>query len=167
MTPKELIQKLKSNGKKVTLAESCTGGLVAAALTAVPGSSEVFDRGFVTYSNASKNEILGVPKTTLKKYGAVSEQTAIAMAKGALRNSNADVAISVTGIAGPGGGSLSKPVGLVHFARVAKGQKTVVVKIKLGNLGRNEIRKRSVKKALSLLEQFALRKHVHRAGFKS
>jgi nicotinamide-nucleotide amidase len=81
MTPRELIQKLKSNGKKVTLAESCTGGLVAAALTAVPGSSEVFDRGFVTYSNASKNEILGVPKTTLKKYGAVSEQTGLTRKK--------------------------------------------------------------------------------------
>lgn len=106
----------RARGLKVATAESCTGGLVAGALTDIAGSSDVFDRGFVTYSNEAKQEILGVPPATLTKHGAVSAETAAAMAQGTLARSRADVAVAVTGIAGPGGGSADKPVGLVHFA---------------------------------------------------
>ncbi|WP_047552782.1 CinA family protein [Methylotenera sp. G11] len=107
---------LKSRGLMLTMAESCTGGLVAEAITGVAGSSAWFDRGFVTYSNAAKTDMLGVPTQTIEKFGAVSEQTAAAMAAGALRNSIAHIAGSITGIAGPDGGSAEKPVGTVCFA---------------------------------------------------
>ena len=106
----------RTRGLNLATAESCTGGLVAAALTEIAGSSDVVDRGFVTYSNEAKQAMLGVPTATLKRYGAVSAQTAAAMAAGALKNSPADVAVAITGIAGPGGGTKQKPVGLVHFA---------------------------------------------------
>jgi nicotinamide-nucleotide amidase len=106
---------------KVVTAESCTGGLVAAALTAIAGSSDVVDRGFVTYSNEAKHEMLGVALDTLEKHGAVSEATARAMARGALTHSLSDISVSVTGVAGPGGGSVDKPVGLVHFAAARTG----------------------------------------------
>ncbi len=108
----------------VVTAESCSGGLVAAALTDVAGSSAVFDRGFVTYSNQAKLDLLGVPEQILSAHGAVSEPTARAMAEGALAHSRADVAVAVTGIAGPDGGTPEKPVGLVHFAAARKGRKT-------------------------------------------
>jgi nicotinamide-nucleotide amidase len=110
-------------GKKLKLvtAESCTGGLVAAALTAIAGSSDVVDRGFVTYSNEAKHEMLGVAWDTLEKHGAVSEPVARAMARGALTHSMADISVSVTGVAGPGGGSVEKPVGLVHFSAARSG----------------------------------------------
>jgi len=108
----------------VATAESCTGGLIAGALTEVAGSSAVFDRGFVTYSNAAKSELLGVPAMLINLEGAVSEPVAIAMAEGALKRSAADLAVSVTGIAGPGGGSADKPVGLVHLACAGTGRPT-------------------------------------------
>jgi len=109
---------LKQRGYLLTLAESCTGGMAAEAITSIAGSSDWFDRGFVTYSNAAKIEMLNVSNTTLETYGAVSEQTAAEMAMGALKNSHAQVAGSITGIAGPSGGSVEKPVGTVCFALV-------------------------------------------------
>lgn len=112
---------LVEKGWKIALAESCTGGLLAAAITHRPGSSQVFERGYVTYSNDAKMECLGVSSTTLEKYGAVSDQTAEEMALGALKNSKADLAISITGVAGPDGGSDNKPIGLVYFGYALKG----------------------------------------------
>ncbi|MDZ4142503.1 MAG: CinA family protein [Methylotenera sp.] len=113
---KELGTKLKTSGYTLALAESCTGGMVAQAVTSVAGSSTWFDRGFVTYSNAAKMEMLGVPSQILETFGAVSKETAIAMALGALKNSHAQIAGSITGIAGPDGGTIDKPVGTVCFA---------------------------------------------------
>ena len=117
---KRLLDLCRARGLRVATAESCTGGLVAGALTEIAGSSDVVERGFVVYSNAAKESMLGVPTSTLKRYGAVSAQTAIAMAAGALKNSEADITVSITGIAGPGGGSRQKPVGLVHFAAASR-----------------------------------------------
>ena len=114
----------RTAGLMLATAESCTGGMVAAALTAVAGSSEVVERGFVTYSNAAKQEMLGVPAALFPRPGAVSEEVARAMAEGALAHSRADLAVAVTGIAGPGGGSAAKPVGLVHFACARTGTPT-------------------------------------------
>lgn len=116
-----VIEQNKAAGRKVVVAESCTGGLVSAALTEIPGSSAVFDRGFVTYSNESKMEALGVPLDIIETFGAVSIACAWAMAKGALAASNADVAVAISGVAGPGGGTALKPVGTVVFARVVRG----------------------------------------------
>lgn len=140
-------------GKKlaVALAESCTGGLVAAAITEVPGSSAVLERGFVTYSNAAKIELLGVPGDTIARNGAVSEETARAMAEGALRRSRADLAVSVTGIAGPGGGSAAKPVGLVHFALATSTSTRHRLERFDPGLDRRQIRARAAETALSLL----------------
>jgi nicotinamide-nucleotide amidase len=135
----------------VATAESCTGGLVAGAITEIPGSSEIFDRGFVTYSNKAKQEMLGVAARTLLQYGAVSAQTAIEMAEGALKNSRADVAVAITGVAGPGGGTAQKPVGLVHFACARRGRQTAHVERRFGPLPRDEIRTASVKQALNML----------------
>lgn len=112
---------LRANGQRLAAAESCTGGWVAMCLTAIAGSSDWFERGFVTYSNAAKQEMLGVPAATLAAHGAVSEPTARAMAVGALRHSHADWALAVTGVAGPGGGSPEKPVGTVCFAWAGPG----------------------------------------------
>jgi len=120
-----VIAENRAAGRKVTLAESCTGGLVAAALTEIPGSSAVLDRGFVTYSNEAKIEMLAVPEDILDTFGAVSAATAWAMAQGALKRSHADVAVSISGIAGPDGGSEMKPVGLVVFARCIRGSDEV------------------------------------------
>jgi len=120
MTPAELVAKLKAHGQMVATAESCTGGMVAAAITDVAGSSAVLDCGFVTYSNEAKSEMLGVPEELIRGYGAVSEEVAQAMAEGALDNSNATLAVAITGIAGPSGGSADKPVGLVHFCCASK-----------------------------------------------
>jgi len=137
-------------------AESCTGGLVAGALTEIAGSSDVVDRGYVTYSDAAKMELLGVPEATLAKFGAVSRQTAEAMAGGALERSGVDLAVSVTGIAGPGGGSAAKPVGLVHFAAVVRGSPARDErKMLYGDVGRSEIRRLSVLEALDMLLKLA------------
>ncbi len=148
-----LIARLSPLGVNIATAESCTGGLVAALLTEVPGSSAVVERGFVTYSNEAKREMLGVPEATLQAHGAVSEATARAMARGALAHSRARVAVSVTGVAGPGGGSAEKPVGLVHFACAGPGGRLVAVERRFGDLGRAGIRLASVEQALALLEQ--------------
>ncbi len=136
-------------------AESCTGGLVAALLTEVAGSSAVFDRGFVTYSNDAKMGLLGVSDALLREHGAVSEPCARAMAEAAVDRSAATVAVSITGIAGPGGGSDDKPVGLVHFARSTRGGPTVHRACRFGALGRGEIRLASVSEALRLFEDAA------------
>jgi nicotinamide-nucleotide amidase len=119
---KRVVEANIAAGRSVTLAESCTGGLVAGAITEIPGSSAVLDRGFVTYSNEAKMESLGVPLDIIETFGAVSIACAWAMAKGALEHSNADVAVAISGIAGPGGGSDLKPVGTVVFARVERGK---------------------------------------------
>lgn len=137
---------------KLALAESCTGGLIGAALTEIPSSSDVLDRGYVTYSNKAKATMLGVPAETLRKFGSVSAETARAMAEGALAKSGTDVTVAVTGIAGPGGGSPDKPVGLVHFATARRG-KTLHKEIRFGDLGRGEVRRRSVLAAFDLLNE--------------
>ena len=138
---------LKSNGEKITTAESCTGGWIAQTLTEVPGSSAWFDRGFVTYSNAAKMQMLGVSPETLEKYGAVSAQTATEMVVGALAHSDADCAVAVTGIAGPDGGSAEKPVGTVFIAWAYKNRVVTVVRQQLTG-DRHQIRRQTVKMAL-------------------
>jgi nicotinamide-nucleotide amidase len=143
--------------RKLTIAtaESCTGGLVAGALTEVAGSSAVLDRGFVTYSNNAKLQMLGVPAETLKDYGAVSRQTADAMAQGALEKAKVSLAVSITGIAGPGGGSADKPLGLVHFAAVSRDGTTLHAAMRYGDIGRPEVRRKSVLQALAMLQELA------------
>lgn len=143
--------------RKLTIAtaESCTGGLVAATLTDIPGSSDVLERGFVTYSNAAKAAMLGVPTSTLERFGAVSRETAEAMAQGALAHSPADLAVAITGIAGPGGGGPGKPVGLVHFAAAARGGPVVHQESRFGDIGRAQVRRVSVRQALAMLHALA------------
>ncbi len=121
---------------QIATAESCTGGLVAAALTEIAGSSDVVECGFVTYSDAAKQAMLGVPAATLTRHGAVSAETAAAMAKGALKNSQADLAVAITGIAGPGGGSKQKPVGLVYFAAASRDGRRLARRRRFGKIGR-------------------------------
>lgn len=135
----------------IATAESCTGGMVAATLTDIPGSSDVVERGFVTYSNAAKTDMLGVDAALIGRHGAVSEPVARAMATGALARSPADLAVAVTGIAGPGGGSDEKPEGLVHFAAARRGGQTRHDRIAFGALGRGRVRRLSVDHALSML----------------
>jgi len=141
----------RARGWKIATAESCTGGLVAAALTDIAGSSDVVDCGFVTYSNEAKQAMLGVPLATLKRHGAVSSETATAMAVGALKNSQADVVVAITGIAGPGGGSKQKPVGLVHFAAASRDGRRIARSRRYGKIGRRRVRQRSVAEAFDLL----------------
>ena len=138
-------------GVMIATAESCTGGLVSGALTAVAGSSAVLDRGFVTYSNEAKAELLGVSEGLLTQFGAVSEPVARAMTLGAVDRSRASAAVSITGIAGPGGGSEAKPVGLVHFAAVGPQGGVVHVERRFGEIGREAVRLESVRVALALL----------------
>jgi nicotinamide-nucleotide amidase len=146
-----LLRRYESKGRRIVTAESCTGGLVAALLTEVPGSSSVVERGFVTYSNEAKAEMLGVPADLIAQVGAVSEAVARAMAEGALRRSHADVSVAITGIAGPGGASATKPVGLVHFA-VARPGRTTALERRYGDLGRGIVREKAVEDALKLLD---------------
>jgi nicotinamide-nucleotide amidase len=146
----DTLELLRSAKMRCATAESCTGGLVAALLTSIAGSSDVVDRGFVTYSNQAKQEMLGVPANIITLHGAVSAPCAEAMAKGALANSQADIAVSITGIAGPGGGSEAKPVGLVYLA-VATAKRCDVVEMRFGPLSRDTIRELSVVKALTML----------------
>src|ERR1700727_2397412 len=148
----DLIARYRAAGLMAGTAQSCTGGLIAGLLTEIPGSSNVLERGFVVYSNAAKEELLGVPAETLASYGAVSGETARAMAEGALRASRAEVAVSVTGIAGPDGGTAAKPVGLVHFACARRGKPTVAREERFGTIGRGEVRLASVRVRLDLLE---------------
>ena len=140
---------------KIATVESCTGGLVAALLTEIAGSSDVVDRGFITYSNAAKHELVGVPDPLIANHGAVSEPVARAMAEGGLTHSEADLCIALTGIAGPGGGSAEKPVGLVHLALAAKNKPTVHVRCLFTQATRTDIRLAAVKKALDLLQEAA------------
>jgi nicotinamide-nucleotide amidase len=162
MADRELLKSAKAllelcRKKKLMLAtaESCTGGLVAGALTDIAGSSDVFDRGFITYSNAAKQQMLGVPPETLRDHGAVSRQTAEVMARGALARSDAHIAVAITGIAGPGGGSKDKPVGLVHFAAASRGGRLTHEEMRYGDIGRSEVRGKSVLEALRMLKQMA------------
>jgi nicotinamide-nucleotide amidase len=143
--------------RKLTIAtaESCTGGLVVGALTDIPGSSDVIDRGFVTYSNDAKRAMLGVEATTLATFGAVSQETAKAMAIGALERADVDLAVAITGIAGPGGATPGKPVGLVHFAAAARDGRIIHRECRFGAIGRISVRQRSVIEALRLLMELA------------
>jgi nicotinamide-nucleotide amidase len=143
------------NELKIATAESCTGGLVAGALTEVPGSSAVLDRGFVTYSNAAKQQMLGVSADILRDHGAVSRQTAEAMVRGALAKADADLAVAITGIAGPGGGSADKPVGLVHFAAGSRSGALFHAEMRYGDIGRSPVRHKSVLHALAMLTDLA------------
>ena len=150
----EVLAANRAAGKTIAVAESCTGGLVAGALTEIAGSSDVLDRGWVTYSNEAKTEMLGVSTDILDTFGAVSIAVAWAMAQGALARSNADVAVAITGIAGPAGGSDKKPVGTVVFARARRGadpREIVADQHQFGDLGRSEIRLQAVRCALELL----------------
>lgn len=146
------LDKCRARGVKIATAESCTGGMLAALLTTIAGSSDVFDCGFVTYSNESKIGMLGVSPGIIVEYGAVSRECALAMAHGAVLKSAATLAVSITGIAGPGGGSAAKPVGLVHFACARKNGETLHREERFGDIGRDGVRKASVEVALDLLE---------------
>jgi nicotinamide-nucleotide amidase len=147
----EVLELARGRGARIGTAESCTGGLAAGALTAIAGSSDVVEGGFVTYSNAAKTRLLGVDPELLAAHGAVSEPVARAMAEGALRSLPADFAVAITGVAGPGGGTAEKPVGLVHFAAAGGGEPTNHVEVRMGDIGRDEIRIASVIAALDLL----------------
>jgi nicotinamide-nucleotide amidase len=148
---KQVLERARGAGLRLVTAESCTGGLIAALLTEIPGSSDVVERGFVTYSNEAKEDLLGVPGDLIHQYGAVSESVARAMAEGALKHSLAHVAVAVTGIAGPCGGTAEKPVGLVYVAALRLEREPVVKELRLGDIGRSEVRSRTVAEALALL----------------
>ncbi|MDR3515289.1 MAG: CinA family protein [Azospirillaceae bacterium] len=145
-----LLEYCRAAGTTLATAESCTGGLVAALLTAIPGSSDVVERGFVTYSNQSKIDMLDVVPERLGRYGAVSAETAAAMAQGAIRHSGADLAVAITGIAGPGGGSAEKPVGLVWFATARRNGSTLTRRHNLSG-DRGAVRAAAVRIALDML----------------
>jgi nicotinamide-nucleotide amidase len=147
----ELLAEAKKRGVRIATAESCTGGLIAALLTEIPGSSDVFERGFVTYSNAAKTGMLGVPADLIERHGAVSPEVALAMAEGALEHSQARIAVAVTGIAGPGGGTPQKPVGLVYLALADSAGTPRQRELRLGEIGREAVRILSVDAALGLL----------------
>jgi nicotinamide-nucleotide amidase len=145
----------RARGLTLATAESCTGGLVAGALTEIAGASDVVDRGFVTYSNEAKQEMLGVPAETVAKFGAVSRETAEAMARGALGHADVDLAVSITGVAGPGGGNKDKPVGLVHFACAARDGSLEHAEMRYGDIGRAQVRHLSALQALAMLNEMA------------
>ena len=152
---RRIISSFGSRGLMVSTAESCTGGLIAGALTEISGSSAVVDRGFVTYTNEAKMDMLGVSDATLAQFGAVSAQTARQMVQGALFRSRASVAVAVTGIAGPGGGSAEKPVGLVHLAAQSRDGRVLHREIRCGDIGRTEIRLETIRTALTMLIEIA------------
>lgn len=149
-----LLAAFRRAGLKLATAESCTGGMAAAVLTEIAGSSDIVERGFVTYSNEAKNELLGVSMKLIVAKGAVSKEIALAMARGAIKHSRADVAVSITGIAGPGGARPGKPVGLVHFAALHKGRKPIHVR-RVFKGSRARVRAASVLEAFRLLRQAA------------
>jgi nicotinamide-nucleotide amidase len=150
-----LLDLCRAKKLKIAAAESCTGGLLAATLTEIAGSSDVFERGFVTYSNAAKENMLGVTPSTLAKHGAVSRETAEAMAKGALAHAPVDLAVSITGIAGPGGAVPGKPVGLVYFAAASRAGRLIDRERRYGEIGRAQVRRASVIEALEMLADLA------------
>lgn len=151
-----LIDFCRTRKLMLATAESCTGGLIAGLITSVSGSSDVFDSGFVTYSNAAKTRMTGVPADLIARVGAVSEEVARSMAAGALAGSGANLSIAVTGIAGPGGGTAQKPVGLVHCAAAGRSGQTIHEKLSLGDIGRAEVRIATVEVAIKLLHALAL-----------
>ncbi|GAK70877.1 hypothetical protein RRU01S_14_00980 [Agrobacterium rubi TR3 = NBRC 13261] len=146
-----IITDFTSRGHMLSTGESCTGGLIAGALTEIAGSSSVVDRGFVTYTNDAKMDMLGVAAVTLESFGAVSKETALQMAHGALYRSRAQFSIAVTGIAGPGGGSPLKPVGLVHLAAKTRNGPALHREMRYGDIGRDQVRLSTVKTALEML----------------
>ncbi|WP_222298012.1 CinA family protein [Rhizobium leguminosarum] len=146
-----IIRDFTAAGLMLSTAESCTGGLIAGALTEILGSSAVVDRGFVTYTNTAKIEMLGVQAETLLRFGAVSEETAQQMVHGALFRSRAEIAVAVTGIAGPGGGSAEKPVGLVHLAAKSRAGALIHRKMLYGDIGRSEVRLATIRTALEMV----------------
>ncbi len=148
-----LLTAAKRGGYKIVTAESCTGGLIAASLAAVPGASAALERGFVTYSNEAKIELLGVPAELIERKGAVSQEVALAMVDGALKHSPGDIAVAVTGIAGPDGGSEEKPVGLVHIAAAKRGGARLHEEHRFGTMGRTEVQVRSAQAALALIQR--------------
>ncbi|MBY5817477.1 CinA family protein [Rhizobium leguminosarum] len=150
-TAEAIIRDFTAAELMVSTAESCTGGLIAGALTEISGSSAVVDRGFVTYTNSAKIEMLGVQAETLLHFGAVSEETARQMVHGALFRSRADIAVAVTGIAGPGGGSAEKPVGLVHLAAKSRAGALVHRKMLYGDIGRSDVRLATIRTALEMV----------------
>ena len=153
---RRVLEAARARGLMVATAESCTGGMVAANLTAIAGSSDVFDRGFITYSNAAKIAMIGVPERLLAAHGAVSAEVAAAMAEGALRASGADLSVAITGVAGPGGGSREKPVGLVHLAAVSRdGRVNRIERRYEPTLKRAGIRKAATRDALGMLLELA------------
>ena len=153
-TARSVLDAARAAHQRIATAESCTGGLIAANLTEIAGSSDVFERGFVTYSNPSKTELLGVPADLIVQSGAVSESVARAMAEGALTHARVDIAVAVTGIAGPGGGSADKPVGLVFIGAAKVGDPTIVERHVFPG-DRAEIRRATVQRALELLLNLA------------
>lgn len=151
---REVVAANREAGRRIVVVESCTGGLIGAAITEVPGSSDVFDGGFITYADEAKSGFVGVSRDIIETFGAVSIATAWAMAQGGLKRSDADVAVAITGIAGPGGGSLQKPVGTVIFARAERGEdpgRIVADKKQYGDVGRAEVRFQAALCALELL----------------
>ena len=159
-----LLDLCRRKGLKLAAAESCTGGLLAATLTEIPGSSDVFERGFVTYSNEAKEAMLGVPPLTLARQGAVSRETAEAMARGALAHAPVDLAAAITGIAGPGGAVEGKPVGLVHLAAAARNGRLILEERRYGDIGRAQVRRASVIDALIMLGELAGAEEIKRAS---
>lgn len=154
-TAETLLAALRARKLMLATAESCTGGLIAGVLTEIAGSSDVVERGFVTYSNEAKNELIGVPMAMIRERGAVSKEVALAMAAGALGHSRADIAVAVTGVAGPGGGSAAKPVGLVHLAAERRGRAPIHRECRFGEIGRHGIRMATVAVALEMVDALA------------
>jgi nicotinamide-nucleotide amidase len=152
---RSLLDLCRSRRLTIATAESCTGGLVAGALTDIPGSSDIIDRGFVTYSNEAKRAMLGVDAMTLQTFGAVSKETATQMAVGTLERADVDLTVAITGIAGPGGATPGKPVGLVHFACAARDGRIIHRECRFGAIGRTTVRERSVVEALRMLMELA------------
>ncbi len=150
-----LLESFVAKGWLVATAESCTGGMIAGALTEIPGSSRVVDRGFVTYSNAAKVDMLGVSPVTLDQFGAVSRETALEMVRGVLMQSKAEAAVAVTGVAGPGGGSPDKPVGLVHIVAATRRGVILHRAMHYGDIGRDAVRLSTVRTALEMLQVLA------------
>ena len=152
---RRLLDICKRKNLMLATVESCTAGLVAGTLAEVPGISSILERGFITYSNQAKQEMVGVSAATLDTYGAVSRETAEEMARGGIAHAPVDLAVSVTGIAGPDGGSDEKPVGLVHFAVASRSGRLVHAEKRFGNPGRAEVRKQSVLQAFRMLHDLA------------
>src|SRR5499433_1161112 len=166
-TAARVLDTCRTRGLKIATAESCTGGLVAAALSEIAGSSAVLDRGFVTYSNEAKQQMLGVTPATIDVYGAVSSECAEEMAKGALAHASVDLAISVTGIAGPTGAAPGKPIGLVYFCSASRSGRVIAHDCKYGDIGRFKVRRKSVLQALAMLRELAEKEEPHLPAEKS